>query len=220
MRIDVHRRGQLEVAAILVGALLMALGALVGFALAFAGPLPTGAWVGFGVIGAVVIVLTAVAVLIVTRSDEASVDPDWHAVPQPGGPRRILVVANETIGTEDLRARIRQLARERDSEVLVVAPALNSPVGHWTGDDAGARAAAGARLREELETLEALGVRARGEIGADDPMQAIADALRAFPADEIIVSTHDPGHANWLEPDLVNRAREAYGLPVEHVLAP
>ena len=44
------------------------------------------------------------------------------------------------------------------------------------------------------------------------------DALRLFPADEVIISTHPPGRSNWLEHDVVNRAQERFDLPVTHVV--
>jgi len=69
-----------------------------------------------------------------------------------------------------------------------------------------------------LASLGASGVRAKGQVGDDDPLQAIGDALRTFPADEIIVSTHPPGRSNWLERDLVGRARETYPCKITHVV--
>jgi hypothetical protein len=43
------------------------------------------------------------------------------------------------------------------------------------------------------------------------------DALRTFGADEVIVSTHPPGRSNWLERNVVARARTPHRLPIEHV---
>ena len=43
-----------------------------------------------------------------------------------------------------------------------------------------------------LIEIERLGLRAKGEIGDSDPNVAIEDALREFPADEIVISTHPP----------------------------
>jgi GABA permease len=69
-----------------------------------------------------------------------------------------------------------------------------------------------------LAALADEGVEARGEVGDDDPMQAIEDALRTFGADEIIVSTHPPGRSNWLERGVITRARERFDLPITHVV--
>jgi GABA permease len=44
------------------------------------------------------------------------------------------------------------------------------------------------------------------------------DALRTFGADEIVISTHPPGRSNWLEKDVISRARERFDLPITHVV--
>jgi hypothetical protein len=108
--------------------------------------------------------------------------------------------------------------RGSNAEVLVVAPALPSAVRYWTSDVDGARAAAQARLDSSLAALAGAGVHARGEVGEADPLQALEDALRTFGADEIIVSTHPPGRSNWLERDVVARARELVDVPITHVV--
>jgi predicted TIM-barrel enzyme len=103
-------------------------------------------------------------------------------------------------------------------EVLVVTPALNSPLKHWVSDEDGARSAAQERLEESLSKLADAGVQARGEVGDGDPLQAIEDALRTFGADEIIISTHPEGRSNWLERGVVENARERFAVPITHVV--
>jgi GABA permease len=44
------------------------------------------------------------------------------------------------------------------------------------------------------------------------------DALRTFGADEIVISTHPPGRSNWLEKEIIARARERYDVPITHVV--
>ena len=61
-------------------------------------------------------------------------------------------------------------------------------------------------------------VSVRGEVGEAEPLQVIEDAGRTFGADEIIVSTHPPGRSNWLERDVVTRAREMVDVPTTHVV--
>ena len=134
------------------------------------------------------------------------------------GERRILVVANETVGGATLRDRIRERSEGVRAEVLVVAPALNTPIRHWASDEDGARAVAEARLRESLSMLRAGGVSARGEVGDAEPLQAIEDALRTFGADEIIISTHPEGRSQWLERGVVSAARERFAVPITHVV--
>ena len=134
------------------------------------------------------------------------------------GERRILVVANETVGGETLRNCIRQRSEGVRAEVLVVAPALNTPIRHWASDEDGARAKAEARLDESLGRLRSGGVNARGEVGDSEPLQAIEDALRTFGADEIIISTHPEGRSQWLERGVVMAARERFVVPITHVV--
>jgi nucleotide-binding universal stress UspA family protein len=132
--------------------------------------------------------------------------------------RHILVIANETVGGERLRDEIRRRSEGYREQVLVVCPALNSPLRHWASDEDPARAAARERLQASLERLRGLGIEARGEVGDGDPLQAMEDAMRTFGADEIILSTHPPGRSHWLEKGVVDRARQRFAVPITHVI--
>ncbi|MGZ8697459.1 MAG: hypothetical protein ACXWZ1_08900 [Gaiellaceae bacterium] len=131
---------------------------------------------------------------------------------------RILVVANETVGGDELLAILQRKAEGVHERVLVVCPALNSQLRHWASDEDGARAAAQNRLDASLSRLRGLGVKAEGEVGDGDPLQAIEDALRTFGADEIVISTHPEGRSNWLERNVVGGARERFDVPITHVV--
>ena len=134
------------------------------------------------------------------------------------GTRRILVVANETVVGDELRDLLGERAEGVREDILLVCPALNTRLKTWTSDEDGARAAAQARLDVSLEHFSGRGIQARGEIGDGDPLQALEDALRVFPADEIVVSTHPPGRSNWLEQGVVEQARLRFDVPVTHVV--
>jgi hypothetical protein len=138
--------------------------------------------------------------------------------PHAAGERRILVIANETVAGHTLRSMILERSLDVREEVLVVTPALNSPLKHWVSDEDGARAAAQERLDASLAKLSEAGVQARGEVGDGDPLQAMEDALRTFGADEIIISTHPEGRSNWLERGVVTKARERFAVPITHVV--
>ena len=138
--------------------------------------------------------------------------------PHAEGELRILVVANETVGGETLRSMILDKSYGVREEVLVVTPALNSPIRHWVSDEDDARAAAQERLDASLAKLAESGVQARGEVGDGDPLQAIEDALRTFGADEIIISTHPEGRSHWLERGIVENARQRFAVPITHVV--
>jgi hypothetical protein len=153
------------------------------------------------------------------RSDPKVVEPAvWDRQRDADGRHRILVVANETVAGRSLREEVVRRAQEGDAEVLVVTPALNTRIRHWTSDEDTARTAAQIRLDESLAALSADGIDAHGTVGDDDPCQAIEDALRVFAADEIVFSTHPPGRSNWLERGVVERVRERFDLPITHVV--
>jgi hypothetical protein len=137
---------------------------------------------------------------------------------RPSDRKRILVVANETLAGRALVDEIRYRVRGHRAEVRVVAPALNSPLRTWTSDVDGALREARERLNTSLGALLAAGIDAHGDVGDGDPLQAIEDGLRTFDADELIVSTHPPGRSNWLERNVVMRARERFDIPITHVV--
>jgi len=174
-----------------------------------------GRWWGVGVF-----VVLSVLVLLWFFRREAREQPPATAPRWSGGDdeRRILVVANETVAGRRLREAIRSAASGQRTNVLVVSPALNTPLKHWTSDEDQARAAAEERLQHSVAELERLGIDARGEVGDADPVQAIEDALRTFGADEIIISTHPEGRSNWLERGVVTSARERFAVPLTHVV--
>jgi len=138
--------------------------------------------------------------------------------PHPAGERRILVVANETVGGAPLLSEIKRRSEGVREHVLVIVPALNSPLKHWVSDEDAARGAAQQRLDASLAAMRAAGIQADGEVGDSDPLQAIEDALRTFAPDELIISTHPPDRSNWLERGVVEGARERFTLPVTHVV--
>jgi nucleotide-binding universal stress UspA family protein len=128
------------------------------------------------------------------------------------------VIANETVGGQLLRDRIRERADRYREQVLVVAPALNTPLRHWMSDEDNAREAARRRVEASVARLREAGINARGEVGDSDPLQAIEDGLRTFGADEVIISTHPEGRSNWLERGVVTGARERFAVPITHVV--
>jgi hypothetical protein len=131
-------------------------------------------------------------------------------------PRRVLVISNETVEAEILRDTI--AARAGRTQVLVVAPALNSRLRHWLSDEDPARRAAERRLAGALAGLRAAGVDVDGWVGDADPLMAIEDALATFAADELLIATHPEARSNWLAHDLVGRACARFSVPVLHLV--
>jgi hypothetical protein len=130
---------------------------------------------------------------------------------------RVLLIANETVATDTVRMLIRRMAAS-SATVLVVAPALTSRIAFWTTSDGDARRHAERRLESCLTALSDDSIDAYGRVGDANPLLAVEDALRMFPADMIIVATHPEGRSNWLAHNIVERVRERFVLPVHHVV--
>jgi hypothetical protein len=167
----------------------------------------------------VFVLLTAIGLYYAMRTGRQPPLPP-HASTRLGAEdeRRILVIANETVGGEALRECIREKSEGYRESVLVVTPALNSPIRHWASDEDSARAAAGERLERSIARLRELCVEASGEVGASEPLQALEDYARIFGPDEIIISTHPEGRSHWLERGVVSTARERFTVPITHVV--
>jgi hypothetical protein len=133
-------------------------------------------------------------------------------------PRRILVVANETVVGENLIEAVRKRASQGDVEVTVIAPVTSPREGYVVYEDT-RRAAAGRRLDRTVEQLRDAGIAAHGLVVESDPVNATRDAIATIEPDEIIVSTHPQQKSGWLRRNVVDRIRSVAGdLPVEHVV--
>ena len=103
------------------------------------------------------------------------------------GGRRVPIVADDACTTPELCASVRAFARGTPIEALVIAPAHGTAATQWYVDEDAARADATHRLRTCVSCLIRDGIRVSGELSDPDPIQAIADALDEFPADEILL---------------------------------
>jgi hypothetical protein len=166
----------------------------------------------------VFLLLVAGAVWVYLRARAPSLPPERIERIGPADERRVLVVANETVGGEELMSVIGEIALAGRTRFQVVCPALNSRLKTWTSDEDPARAAAQARLDATLGRLSSVGIEALGGVGDADPLVAVEDAVRLFRPDELVVSTHPEGRSNWLERGVVNALRERYDVPVTHVV--
>jgi hypothetical protein len=132
--------------------------------------------------------------------------------------RSYLVVGNQTLASAELEAAIREVVSAGSSDFHVVVPVEPAQKG-FTWDEGEARAAARDRLDAFIRKLESMGAEASGEIGSRDPIEAVHDALRSHPADEIILSTLPPGISRWLGQDVPTRLRGSVLVPVTVVTA-
>jgi hypothetical protein len=128
--------------------------------------------------------------------------------------KKLLVVATALVEPGRLREAVVTHGGE-GAEIHVVAPASDvSPLQWLANDEDDAREEAGGIAAEAAGTVEQEAERTEADIGDTDPVQAIEDALRTFPADEVLVVTHRDDDASWLEQDLAEEAHERFGVPV------
>ena len=138
--------------------------------------------------------------------------------------RRCLIVANQTLGSDELAAHLRSLAAEHDDLVADVIVPEPMPA-YITGDPMigilapateaeayeHARASAVARLQALVAWLRSIGVSASGSIGPSDPLLAIAAAERLGRYDDLVIATLPASASRWLRMDLPHRARRRFG---------
>jgi hypothetical protein len=191
------------------------LGTLAAFTAIALAALLGGVWVAVSVWA----VATAAAALVyLNRGRATRLVRTAPAHVGPADEKRILVVADETPAGETLVREIERVTVGYGKRVLVVSPAHASPARRWTSDVDVARALAQRQLDESLDTLRASGIQAEGEIGEEDSLQAIEDALRTFGADGIIIVTQPGVRSDRHEGGLVASARERFALPITQVV--
>ena len=133
--------------------------------------------------------------------------------------RRVLVVTTVPVEGSLLREQVRRRAGAEDAEVKIVAPAADvSPLQWLASDEDQARADAERVAGESASAVEGE-ASVETEVGDPDPVQAIEDALRTFPADEIVIVTRRGDEASWLERDAGGEALDRFGVPVSHLAA-
>ena len=134
--------------------------------------------------------------------------------------KRLLIISNELVA--DRPAGVPEVVSRqvRDAEeVRVVAPALTSRLQSWVSDIDGAVLEADGRMQELVGGITGDGHPGiHGQVGDEDPFQAVADALADFPADALIISVHPPDEANWRERRLGEKIRARFGLPVTEMV--
>jgi hypothetical protein len=144
--------------------------------------------------------------------------------------RRYLVVANQTLGGEQLSAKLAECMEAGPCRFYLVVPVTNTEASdRWfTGGLEGvlpgaykiARVLAGGRLQHELERLREAGAEADGEVVDPVPLDAIRKIASREEVEEIIVSTLPRRLSRWIALDLPHRIRRATKLPVTHIAGP
>ena len=129
-------------------------------------------------------------------------------------PARVLVLANRTVDSDELREALRARSEQGPIDVTLLVPAV------WEIQDPhGGFESAQRRIHNALERMRDDGLRVGVRIGDPDPLTALRDAWRPDRYDELIVSTLPSRISKWLHIDLPGRAEKVAGVPVSHVVA-
>jgi hypothetical protein len=145
--------------------------------------------------------------------------------------RRYLIVANQTLGGDDLLQAVTSRLEAGAAEFWVLVPA--TPVDHvpeliipmpvmgraptLPGSREEARRVAEDKLQTELRRLRALGATVDGAVGPPDPLDAVGETLADQQFDEVIVLTLPTHLSRWLHQDLPRRIEHKFHVPVTHV---
>ncbi len=137
--------------------------------------------------------------------------------------REILLVANQSMGSDDLAVIVSERIAEEETNFYLLVPATRPPrdvaakfESTFTDD---ADEAAQRQLDVGLAWLRHLGATVDGGIGDEDPVRGVGDALNDRTYDEVIISTLPSGLSRWLHQDLSHRIERKYKLPVTVVTA-
>ncbi len=177
------------------------------------------------------VVSFAVVVILyfVTKWRGGSVEPDPELRAQAEAKaqepvERVLVMANETLGADELMEALRTIDQKGRAEYFVCVPA--NPVDTGQAEHQGAVRiwqltvrAAQERLDTTLAILRGEGLDARGELGDYRPTYALAQAVAQFDPDRLVISTHPEDRSVWLGEGVVSKARRTYALPLTHIVA-
>jgi CIC family chloride channel protein len=154
--------------------------------------------------------------------------PALEHAPKEGLVHHYLIVGNQTLHSGALIDAVAARLALGPCTFYVVVPAtpahdlyrnvLNALEGD-APDEHGPRDVAEERLAAALGWIREGDARADGEVGAADPLIAIAEVLKTHHFDEIIVSTLPVHMSRWLHLDLPSRVAHAFDLPVSHVVA-
>ncbi len=176
-------------------------------------------WLAFAVLAVVLGAVSMRAAQLRMRKLRGLELPVKMAPPHLGSAaeRRVLVVANDMLSEEALLSEIERLASAPHTHVLVLVPALISPVARLTGGVDSLMDQARVRLSTALDHV-GHGLVVAGEVSEANSLQAIEDTFATFTPDEVVVSTGWESTQSGLEPRLAGLVRERFAVPVRHLV--
>jgi hypothetical protein len=126
----------------------------------------------------------------------------------------LLIAAGEAAsGREDLPFGVRALI-DAAEEILVMTPSLPGRFEWLASATDRAREQADARLHTVLGQLDAAGSEASGAVGSDDPIEALADSIREFEPDHLLIALRAGERAGWQERGLLDRIEQRFAIPM------
>jgi hypothetical protein len=127
---------------------------------------------------------------------------------------KLLIAAGDVAANvEELPFGVRELINAAE-ELLVITPTLPGRFEWLASATDRAREQADERLQSVLGQLEEIGTGAEGEVGSDDPLEAIADAVRAFSPDHLLIALRAREKGGWQERGLLEQIQGRFALPM------
>jgi hypothetical protein len=127
--------------------------------------------------------------------------------------RLLIAVGQAATSPAEVPFGVRELI-DGASEVWVIAPTLPSRLQWLVSDTDQATERADERLQIVLGHLDELGAQAQGRVGSDEPLVALADAIREFEPGHILIALRPEEQAGWQERGLIDAVLVRFGLPV------
>lgn len=146
--------------------------------------------------------------------------------------QRVLIVANQTVGSNELTAAVKDRLERGTCSFHLLVPIPPTPPSAISMGLAAVESAATAfmvlpdlqelaeeRLQAGLEWLREMGAEATGEVAPIDAVAAVSAAVEREAIDEIIVSTLPSRISKWLRQDLPHKIEKHVTVPVAVVTA-
>ena len=123
---------------------------------------------------------------------------------------KALLVSNATLGEDEVYDAIEaHQATGAIHAVHVVVPITLRDKYPWE--------AAKQRLDEALQRIRSMGLYATGDLGDNDPFEALRGALQLDVYDRVLIPTLRSDASRWLRMDLISRAGRLTDIPVEGI---
>ena len=153
----------------------------------------------------------------VARRGLIAVPEGWRG---PEGAHRVLLVTTAPVTPEQLRQALPEPVSRDELAVLVVVPTLAETERRFrVGDATEAVGHAEGVARQTVAALRRAGIHVSGHIGAADPAVALSDGLRTYDAERVVVMRSHPGARRYLEDVPLDKAAEAFHVPMTEVAA-